>query len=220
MMRPTARRQAARRLATAENATVYRLAAALLAYPTARQRDLLPEIREAAAALPSHVGHPLANVADHLAGGDPTDVAAQYVATFDLKRRHSLYLTYFAYGDTRKRGVALVEFKAACRTAGFEVISGELPDHLCVVLELAAAAPEVGIDLLLRHRAGLEVLRLALLDARSPWAGALVAVSATLPTLTGDDHDAVARLAAQGPPEEEVGLDPFTPEMPTVGARR
>ncbi|MCB2178210.1 MAG: nitrate reductase molybdenum cofactor assembly chaperone [Actinomycetales bacterium] len=220
MMRPTARRRAARELATAENAAVYRLAAALLAYPTEQQRALLPEIREAASALPEHLVRPLVSVVDHLGDGPLTDVAAQYVATFDLKRRHSLYLTYFAYGDTRKRGVALVEFKTACRAAGFEVVSGELPDHLCVVLELAAAAPEVGVDLLLRHRAGLEVLRLALLDDHSPWAGALVAVSATLPTLTGDDHDAVARLAAEGPPEEEVGLDPFTPEMPTVGARR
>lgn len=219
-MLPTARRRAARELATAENATVYRLAAALLAYPTQQLRDLLPEIRDAAAALPPNLGGPLVGVVDHLANGSLTAVAARYVATFDLKRRHSLYLTYFAYGDTRKRGVALVEFKTACRTAGFEVVSGELPDHLCVVLELAAAAPEIGVDLLLRHRAGLEVLRLALLDDRSPWAGALVAVSATLPTLTGDDHDAVARLAAEGPPEEEVGLDPFTPEMPTVGARR
>ncbi|MCB2178216.1 MAG: nitrate reductase molybdenum cofactor assembly chaperone [Actinomycetales bacterium] len=220
MMRPAARRRAARELATAENAAVYRLAAALLAYPTQQQRDLLPEIRDAVSALPENLGRPLASVVDHLGDGALTDVASQYVSTFDLKRRHSLYLTYFAYGDTRKRGVALVEFKIACRTAGFEVVSGELPDHLCVVLELAAAAPEVGVDLLLRHRAGLEVLRLALLDDHSPWAGALVAVSATLPALTGDDRDAVARLAAEGPPEEEVGLDPFTPEMPTVGARR
>jgi nitrate reductase molybdenum cofactor assembly chaperone NarJ/NarW len=43
-------------------------------------------------------------------------------------------------------------------------------------------------------------------------------VSATLPPLGGREHDAVRRLAAQGPPEEEVGLAPFAPPeyMPPV----
>ncbi|MFF4737038.1 hypothetical protein ACFY2W_14295 [Streptomyces sp. NPDC001262] len=40
----------------------------------------------------------------------------------------------------------------------------------------------------------------------------LDSVRATLPPLTGDEHTAVARLAAEGPPEEEVGLAPFAPE--------
>jgi len=65
--------------------------------------------------------------------------------------------------------------------------------------------------LLLEHRAGLELLRLALEDAHSPWAYVLQAVSATLPPLAGDDREAVMKLAAQGPPAEEVGLAPFAP---------
>ena len=40
------------------------------------------------------------------------------------------------------------------------------------------------------------------------------AVCATLPPLRGEERDAVRRLAAEGPPEEEVGLAPFaTPEF-------
>ena len=65
--------------------------------------------------------------------------------------------------------------------------------------------------LLLEYRAGLELLRLALDDAHSPWALVLQAVSATLPSLGGDDRDAVMKLAALGPPAEEVGLAPFAP---------
>ncbi|WP_344393792.1 hypothetical protein [Streptomyces vastus] len=61
------------------------------------------------------------------------------------------------------------------------------------------------------HRAGLELLRLALRDAASPWAHVLDSVSATLPALAGDERTAVMRLAAQGPPEEQVGLDPYAP---------
>ncbi|MDO8106718.1 nitrate reductase molybdenum cofactor assembly chaperone [Isoptericola sp. b441] len=217
-MRPGERRKAARELADAQRALTYRLAAAVLEYPGEEQRALLPDVRQAAATLPEEQAAAITGVVDRLLAWDATEAAAEYVATFDLKRRHSLYLTYFAYGDTRKRGVALVEFKTACRTAGFEIVSGELPDHLGVVLELAAQAPEVGIDLMLRHRAGLELLRLSLLEDGSPWAGALTAVCATLPALSGDDREAVARLAAQGPPEEEVGLDPFA--MPSTGAHR
>ena len=66
------------------------------------------------------------------------------------------------------------------------------------------------------------LLRLALRDARSAWADVLDSVSATLPPLAGDEREAVAKLAAQGPPEEQVGLAPFAPPefMPApVGGR-
>ena len=47
----------------------------------------------------------------------------------------------------------------------------ELPDHLCVVLEYAATVDQdLGRQLMLDHRAGLELLRLSLRDRDSPWA--------------------------------------------------
>ncbi len=48
--------------------------------------------------------------------------------TFDLRRRCALYLTYYRYGDTRKRGMAMLAFKAAYRAAGLEPTDSELPD--------------------------------------------------------------------------------------------
>jgi nitrate reductase molybdenum cofactor assembly chaperone NarJ/NarW len=40
-----------------------------------------------------------------------------------------------------------------------------------------------------------------------------------LPPLRGEERDAVRRLAAEGPPEEEVGLAPFaTPEFSPAGS--
>ena len=91
----------------------------------------------------------------------------------------------------------------------------ELPDHLCVVLEYAATIDQAsGRQLMLDHRAGLELLRLSLRDLGSHWFSVVNAVCATLPPLRGDERDAVRRLAAEGPPEEEVGLAPFaTPEF-------
>ena len=56
------------------------------------------------------------------------------VDTFDLRRR-CLYLTYYSFGDTRKRGMALLQFTAAYRVAGFELAADELPDHVAMLCE-------------------------------------------------------------------------------------
>jgi nitrate reductase molybdenum cofactor assembly chaperone NarJ/NarW len=71
---------------------------------------------------------------------------------------------------------------------------------------------------MLDHRAGLELLRLSLRDLSSPWGSLVEAVTATLPPLRGDERDAVRRLAAEGPPEEEVGLAPFAQPEFSPGA--
>jgi nitrate reductase molybdenum cofactor assembly chaperone NarJ/NarW len=200
-----------------EVAVVRQAAGLVLGYPDAELLDRLPMLRAATAALP---GGLLIGLLDHLAHTPPHDLAADYVATFDLSRRHALHLTYFTHGDTRKRGLALLRITQTYRRCGFVVGAAELPDHLAVVLEFAATVDaDAGTRLLLEHRAGLELLGLALTEAGSPYAGATAAVSATLPPLRGSVRDAIARLAAEGPPGEEVGLDPFVP--PEVsGARR
>lgn len=213
----------------AELAVAWQTASLLLGYPDEGLLARRPLLRQAAAALPPSLGEPLGRFLDHLDATPLAQLAADYVATFDHRRRCCLYLTYYAYGDTRKRGMALLRFKHAYRAAGLVLADGELPDHLSVVLEFAATGDRrEGRRLLLEHRAGLELLRLALTEAGSPWACVLDAVSATLPPLDGDVRKAVARLAAEGPPEEEVGLAPFDahaghpallPE-PALGARQ
>lgn len=199
-----------RPLAPDDRVIAWQAASLLLGYPDDRLLELRPLLRRAADGLPAAVGAPLGRLLDHLDATPPSELAAEYVATFDHRRRCCLYLTYYAYGDTRERGRALLRFKTAYREAGLEPDDGELPDHLAVVLEFAATAdPESGYRLLTGHRAGLELLRLALTEARSPWGAALEAVSATLPPLSGDDRRAVFRLAAEGPPEEEVGTQTY-----------
>ncbi|MCC2317220.1 nitrate reductase molybdenum cofactor assembly chaperone [Cellulomonas chengniuliangii] len=202
-----------------QRALAHRLAALLLDYPDDELLRRLPAVRAAAATLPEVVRDHLLGVVDHLAATPPQEAGAGYVETFDLRRRACLYLTYYAHGDTRQRGVALLAFKQAYRAAGLLLREDELPDHLCVVLEFSATQDlAAGTALLLEHRAGLEVLRLALQDAGSPYAGAVAAVCATLPPLAGDDRDAVARLVAQGPPDESVGLEPYGLHDPALRA--
>lgn len=195
---------------------VWAACSVLLDYPT---EALVSSLDDVEALVP---GHPrLAPLIDHLRGTPLRRLQEEYVATFDHTRRCALYLTYFSYGDTRRRGVALVQFKQAYRAAGvvWDEDSGELPDHLCAVLQLGAAAdPDTAWRLLLDHRAGVEMLRLALAgwertESRgtgSPWLAAVTAVCDTLPTLHGDEAEAVRRLVENGPPAEEVGLEPYT----------
>jgi nitrate reductase delta subunit len=140
----------------------------------------------------------------------PESAAARYVETFDFDRRASLYLTYYAHGDTRDRGAALVGLRTAYRAAGYELCGGELPDYLPVVLEFAALS-EVGVRVLDDHRAALEALRSKLRSAGSPYVHVVDVVRAQLPRATRRAMDAARRFVREGPPSEQVGLEPFAP---------
>ena len=189
---------------------VWRVAALLLDYPGSETHALLGRIRAEVAELPEPAASSLLAFVEHLGTTDRTVLAADYVQTFDLRRRNCLHLSYYAYGDTRKRGMALLRFKHAFRAAGVELGDEELPDHLPVVLEFAGCVdPDSGYRLLVEYRAVVELLRRSLADSGSPYARVLDAVNATLPELSVPDRRKLAELAAQGPPSEEVGLEPF-----------
>lgn len=189
---------------------VWRIAALLLDYPTPQTLDMLDELQAGAGSLPAPAGPALVSFVDHLHQTPPLELAAYYVETFDLRRRNCLHLSYYAYGDTRKRGMALLRFKHAYRAAGVTLGEHELPDHLAVVLEFAATIdPVAGRRLLVEYRPVVELLRQSLHECGSPYAALLDAVCATLPELNVADRRRVAELAAQGPPQEEVGLEAF-----------
>ncbi len=142
----------------------------------------------------------------------------EYVETFDFNRRCSLHLTYHINGDSRQRGLSLLKIKTAYRDAGFEFGDDELPDYLPVMLEFAAMAPEpIGRELLERHRPAIELIRGGLQTQDSPWAGLFDLIREDLPSLSRRQISRIRKLAENGPPSEEVGLEPFAPPevMPT-----
>ncbi|WP_449060350.1 nitrate reductase molybdenum cofactor assembly chaperone [Planomonospora algeriensis] len=191
--------------------TAHMVASVLLGYPDERLYEARGVLAEAVEGLPAgEVRSRLAGFLAHAEAAGRVELAAHYVATFDLKRRCCPYLTYYAYGDTRKRGAALLRFKHAFRSAGFELADGELPDHLAVVCELSArGAVREARRLLQENRAGVELLRTALEAERSPYAEVVAAVLATLGPASPREKEAALRLASQGPPAEEVGLEPY-----------
>lgn len=207
-LRPRARTGAEPRAALSEDQVrqVWLCASWLIGYPDDELFEHLALVEELAGGLPEAVATELLEVVAQLRG-EVQEVRADYVETFDTRRRGCLYLTYFSNGDTRRRGMALLKIKEIYRDAGLEVSDAELPDHLSYVLEFGAAhGLERARAILLTHRAGVELLRLHLTEIESRWAGVLRVVCATLPALAGDDIEAVQRLAAQGAPEELVGI--------------
>jgi nitrate reductase delta subunit len=198
----------------------YKLASVLLQYPTAAVFAGLAELdRAAASTSPKATRRGFEDFLAWLRTTEPRAVAEHYVATFDLRRRCALYLTYYRYGDTRKRGMSMLAFKNTYRTAGYVPTDDELPDYLPMVLDFAALSSK-GTALLHAHRADLELLRRALHDAKTPYAGVLDAVCAQLPGLGRRELAMVRRAWDDGPPHEDVGLEPFAPpEYLTGGAR-
>jgi nitrate reductase delta subunit len=189
----------------------YKLASVLLQYPTQALFDGIGELDAAAAqATPKAGREAFARFLGWLRATPPTAVGQHYVETFDLRRRCALYLTYYRYGDTRKRGMSMLTFKAAYRGAGFDPSEEELPDYLPMVLDFAALAPR-GERLLRAHRADLELLLRGLEQAGSPYADIVAAVTARMPKLGRRETSLVHAAWEAGPPREEVGLEPFAP---------
>ena len=135
------------------------------------------------------------------------ELEAHFTATFDLKRKCCPYLTYYAAGDTRRRGMALVRFVEAYRAAGWEVAAEELPDYLPMVLEFSALSESpIARELLSAHRDGIEVLRSALETIGSPYAHVVEAVSLSLPKIDEETRARYLALVNEGPPTETVGM--------------
>lgn len=203
---------AAVRLRPGDRARVHMAASVLLDYPDATWFAKLPAVRAGIAGLDARVRDPLETFIATAEGAGPDAWQRAYVTTFDLKRRCSLYLSYYATGDTRRRGAALVTFLDAYRAAGWEVDARELPDYLPMVLEFSAVSgsPIAG-NLLAAHREGVEVLRAALEGLDSPWAVVVGAVTMSLPPIDARTRDRYLTLVNEGPPTELVGLG-----MPTL----
>lgn len=162
---------------------------------------------------------------------DLDDLRQSYVDNFDFDRRRSLHLTYQLHGDSRQRGLALLKIKNVYRDAGLVPDENELPDFLPVMLEFAALAPDnEGRDLLDRHRESIELIRDGLARDGSPWAKLFDVIRDDLPGLSRRQINKIRRLAEEGPPSEEVGMEPFAPPevmpnqpgevpMPMIGGR-
>jgi nitrate reductase delta subunit len=152
-----------------------RALAALLSYPSDEMLDALPEIREAVSRDPAldRAVPALDVLVRHLADGDLLDLQEEYVGLFDRTRSLCLNLFEHVHGDSRERGPAMVELLGLYAAAGLEPATGELPDHLPLLLEHAAATGDISI--LAGAAAVIDLLHGRLVARGSAWAGAVEA---------------------------------------------
>lgn len=190
--------------------TAWRLLSLLLDYPDEELLGLGGRLRAAAAELePEGCRDAILSFLAHREEIGTLAAQREYVETFDFAKRGTLYLSFHTYGDRRQRGMAMLHLKQVYRRAGLELSESILPDHLPVILEFTDTSPQRGVEILGDFRPAIEVVRAALHDAGSAYAGLLDALVALLPAATPDTLETARRIAAEGPPSEEVGLDPF-----------
>jgi len=204
--------------------TPYKLLSLLFQYPDEHLVAARPQIVDAIRDLPtSPQQEALERFCAYWAETTPTALAQTYVETFDLQKRSGLYLSFYLYGDTRQRGMALLRLKRLYRAAGLVLEGPELPDYLPAMLEFAAFAPPgYGETVLTEYRAGLALMQMSLRELDSPYAHLLDALCLGLPAMTLPDQERLRQLIAEGPPHEQVGLEPFAPPevMPVREGRR
>lgn len=193
-----------------------KLASLLLQYPS---DALQAELRAEPDPVGGRAGRRLAEFLAWYREAPLAELQRAYVESFDFSKRNSLHLTYHTDGDSRRRGVSLLRLKQAYAAAGQEVTDRELPDYLPLLCEFAAIAGDPGRELLAEQRVSIELIRASLREQGSRWAPVLDLVAGELPGLSRRQLARVRRLAADGPPTEEVGMEPFAPPevMPPDG---
>jgi nitrate reductase delta subunit len=186
---------------------VWALVSLCLGYPDATLVGARAQLASAADALPDgQARRHLKRFTDWFAEAPEPELTVQYVRTFDMRRDTSLNLTYHSHGETRRRGLALLELKRRLRACGMVPEDGELPDHLPLLLEVAAVEPEHGAPILRLVRPGIEMLRRGLTE--SPYRHLVDALAITLGPADTTTSSVVDELVVLGPPVEEVGAEP------------
>ena len=116
----------------------------LLGYPEAAMCEALPELVAAIDAdevLTMPCRSDLHRLVGALEASDEIEAQERYVELFDRSRRNSLYLFEHVHGDSRDRGMAMVNLRELYAAAGLESDTDELPDYLPMYLEYLSVLP-------------------------------------------------------------------------------
>lgn len=194
---------------------MFKLLSILLRYPDEEVLEYRREIAEAAREPPdSPAKDAVSSFLAYWENEPASRLQSGYAEMFDFKRRGCLYLSYYRYGDSRARGQILADMKETYARAGYPLDTTELPDYLPLVLEFTSEAPEAGLPILAEYRAAIEVIRRSLRHDESPYAHLLEALCFSLPALDEAAVLEMQKLIVQGPPQESVGLEPYTADRP------
>ena len=194
--------------------SMLRVLGVFLAYPEKPMIDALPELQaviEADNRLPPKQKSELHLLVSELADRDLLLNQENYVDIFDRGRATSLHLFEHVHGESRDRGMAMIDLQTMYENAGLALKPGELPDYLPVVLEYLSTRSDEDAREMLEDCA--HILRkvgdaLAGRGSRYSTVFAALLVLANQPGLTPADR--------REPIREEKSLDEEWAEEPVV----
>ena len=114
----------------------------LLHYPDEELFNRIDEIGSAAdQSRPAEIESAIQAFVSELNTHSLIHVQEKYTAVFDIDPATTMNMTYHAYGDNEKRAAALAHLQHNYEEAGWERITGELPDYLPMMLEFLSICP-------------------------------------------------------------------------------
>lgn len=116
----------------------FKVLSLLLGYPQAewlQQLDLLEEVLSDEKSLNGKAGKKLAGLFRMMRAETLLELEQNYVATFDRNPSHSLHLFEHIHGESRDRGMAMVNLIEEYRKHGLDMDAEELPDYVPLFLE-------------------------------------------------------------------------------------
>jgi len=118
------------------------LLSVLLHYPDEELFNRLDEISSAADhSRPVEIESAIQAFVNELNTLSLIQVQERYTAVFDIDPKTTMNMTYHAFGDNEKRAAALAHLQNNYEQAGWERITGELPDYLPMMLEFLSLCP-------------------------------------------------------------------------------
>ncbi len=152
------------------------IACRLLSYPQDSISKLKIDINECIETeidLPS-VKNDLKQACKLIFGCSLRELRELYVSTFDLKSKFGLYLTAHEFGDSPKRGAALIKLQKTINQAGYNRVDGELADFIPMLIEFLAVAPKPAERIRLFKRLAIVIhMMFDHIDRENPYKGIL-----------------------------------------------
>jgi nitrate reductase delta subunit len=122
----------------------FKMLSLLLSYPQAEwvnELDLIEEVLDEEMGQNGKAKQQLADLLHSLRTESLLEVEQNYVATFDRNPSHSLHLFEHIHGESRDRGMAMVNLIEEYRKHGLDMDADELPDYVPLFLEYLSQLP-------------------------------------------------------------------------------
>jgi nitrate reductase molybdenum cofactor assembly chaperone NarJ/NarW len=143
----------------------------LLQYPDKGFIHSLPLMETSLEGLPtSFARDKLAQFISYLRATPLLRLQEIYTGTFDLDPSTCMNLSYHLLGDSEKRGNVMACLQQIYHDAGYETITGELPDYLPLMMEFLSECPEsVGAGMVWSYLEAIEKPAGLLKDSGNPY---------------------------------------------------